>query len=71
MNLAIRQKLQNALEQAKRVHGAIVLDKTDGDSVTIELDLICYETTVQATAADGHWVEIPYSDIAAVHYVAH
>jgi hypothetical protein len=69
MNLAIRQKLQNALEQAQRLHGAIAIDKTDGDSVTIELDLVCYETTVQATARDGNWVEIPYSDIAAVHCV--
>ncbi|MBN9050290.1 MAG: hypothetical protein J0H78_12560 [Rhizobiales bacterium] len=71
MNLAIRQKLQNALEQARSVRGAIAIDKTDGGSVTIELDLICYETTVQATAEDGSWVEIPYSDIAAVHSVTH
>ncbi|MGD9768417.1 MAG: hypothetical protein AB7U62_12315 [Pseudolabrys sp.] len=71
MNLAIRQKLQNALEQARSVRGAIAIDKTDGGSVTIELDLICYETTVQATAEDGSWVEIPYSEIAAVHSVTH
>ncbi|MBX3552062.1 MAG: hypothetical protein KIT85_18625 [Pseudolabrys sp.] len=71
MNLAIRQKLQNALEQARSVRGAIAIDKIDGDSVTIELDLICYETTVQATAEDGSWVEIPYSDIAAVHCRPH
>ncbi|MGN6461146.1 MAG: hypothetical protein ACTHLY_08035 [Pseudolabrys sp.] len=71
MNLAIRQKLQNALVLAQNHHGVIAIDKVDGDSVTIELDLVCYETTVQATAEDGSWVEIPYSDITAVHCVAH
>jgi len=71
MNLAIRQKLQNALQQAQSVRGTIAIDKTDGDSIMIALDLVCYETTVQATAEDGNWVEIPYSDIAEVHCVAH
>jgi hypothetical protein len=67
MDVAIRQKLQQALEKAASENSAIVLKCTDGRSISIELDLICYETQVEATAKDGTWVTIPYSEIADVH----
>jgi hypothetical protein len=66
MNLAIRQQLQQALEKAIAEKGTIVLERNNGDLVEIEPDLICYETQVEATAKDGAWVTIPYSDITAV-----
>jgi hypothetical protein len=66
MDLAIRQKLQQALETAIANKGTIVVDRSDGTSLAIELDLICYETQVEATAKDGAWVTIPYEEIADV-----
>jgi hypothetical protein len=67
MDLEIRQKLQQALEKATSDNSAIVLECADGSSISIELDLICYENQVEATAKDGTWVTVPYTEIADVH----
>jgi hypothetical protein len=66
MDTAIRQKLQKALEMAMANEGSILVERTDGTFVAIELDLICYETQVEATGKDGTWVTIPYGEIAEV-----
>jgi hypothetical protein len=67
MDLEIRQKLQQALEKATSDNSAIVLECTDGRSISIKMDLICYENQVEATAKDGTWVTVPYTEIADVH----
>jgi hypothetical protein len=66
MDAAIRQKLQKALETAMANKGTIFVERSNGISVGIELDLICYETQVEATAKDGTWVTIPYEEIADI-----
>jgi hypothetical protein len=65
VNLAIRQELQQALADVD-TQGVVVLTRGDGSSVSLQRDLICYETQVEATAEDGSWVTIPYSDIRGV-----
>ncbi len=65
MNLAIRQELQQALADVD-ARGVVILTRGDGSSVALKRDLICYETQVEATAEDGSWVTIPYSDIRGV-----
>lgn len=66
MDVAIRRQLQQALEKAIAEKSTVMLERKNGDMVEIEPDLICYETQVEATAKDGTWVTIPYSDITAV-----
>jgi hypothetical protein len=66
VDLAIRQELQQALADVDTKEGLVVLTRADGSSVALQRDLICYETQVEATAEDGTWVTIPYSDIRSV-----
>jgi hypothetical protein len=66
LDLAIRQELQQALADADTKAGMLVLTRADGSTVALQRDLICYETQVEATAEDGNWVTIPYSEIRGV-----
>ena len=66
MDLAKRQAVQKALEQAieNRLHVSIV--RADGQPLLLQGDITCYETHMSATDTDGRLVTINYEDINSV-----
>ena len=67
MDLSVRQKIQQAFQDAVEARGSVVIEKTDGTSTRIEPHLVSYEMHIEATAQDGTGVTIPYEQIADAH----
>jgi len=66
MDLAIRQRLQQALELATAPHSLVALRCTGGRLLTVTSDFVCYETHIEATDHEGQPHKLPYSEIEAV-----
>jgi hypothetical protein len=66
MDLAKRQALQQALEQAIANHTLIAIECADGQRHIVRCDLTCYENHIEATDKDGLTLTIPYADVETV-----
>lgn len=63
MDLAIRQELQDALQKAKGPHPLVTIRCTDGRSLSVRSDFVCYETHIDATTQSGEPITLQYADI--------
>jgi hypothetical protein len=63
MDLAIRQLIYQAVQEAVSESAYVKLHCADGNTLKVRADLVCFETHVEATNEFGIPVTLPYSQI--------
>jgi hypothetical protein len=66
MNLEIRQKVQNALQQAGEGNCRILIERKNHPPSLLQCDVTCFADHLEGTDHEGNWIGIAYTEIEDV-----